>query len=148
MNTPFRHSRIAIAVAGCVLAFAAGQAQGAAFALAETSGSGLGNAFAGGAAAAEDASTVWANPAGMVRLPMQAVAALHIVTPSIKFNNDGSVPALNQPLGDDGISCPTCISRPRSPRSSSSASASMRRSASSPTTAAGSSGATRASSRT
>lgn len=102
MNTPFRHSRIAIAVAGCALAFAAGQAQGSAFALAETSGSGLGNAFAGGAAAAEDASTVWANPAGMVRLPMQAVAALHLITPSIKFNNEGSLAALNQPLGDDG----------------------------------------------
>jgi long-chain fatty acid transport protein len=103
MKTPFRHSRIAIAVAGCALAFAAGHAQGAAFALAETSGSGLGNAFAGGAAAAEDASTVWSNPAGMVRIPtMQAVGVLHIVTPSIKFNNNGSVAALNQPLGDDG----------------------------------------------
>ena len=33
---------------------------------------------------------------------MQAVGALHIVTPSIKFNNNGSVAALNQPLGDDG----------------------------------------------
>jgi long-chain fatty acid transport protein len=103
MNTPYRHSRIAIAVAGCALAFAAGQAQGSAFAINEISGSGLGNAYAGGAAAAEDASTVWSNPAGMVRIPtMQAVAALHIVTPSIKFNDNGSVAAFNQPLGDDG----------------------------------------------
>jgi long-chain fatty acid transport protein len=76
----------------------------AAFGLAEQSGSGLGNAFAGGAAVAEDASTVWANPAGMSRIPtMQGVAALHLITPSIKFStNDGSVAALNQPLGHQG----------------------------------------------
>ncbi|MBK6336571.1 MAG: outer membrane protein transport protein [Betaproteobacteria bacterium] len=103
MNTPFRHSRIAVAVAGCALAFAAGQAQGAAFQLNEISGSGLGNAYAGGAAVAEDASTVWSNPAGMVRLPtMQAAAALHVITPSIQFNNNGSIAAFNQPLGHEG----------------------------------------------
>ncbi len=37
------------------------------FAIAEQSASGLGTAFAGGAAIAEDASTVWYNPAGMTR---------------------------------------------------------------------------------
>jgi long-chain fatty acid transport protein len=104
MTTPFRHTRLALALAGCALACAAGQVQGAAFGLAEQSGSGLGNAFAGGAAVAEDASTVWSNPAGMSRIPtMQAVAALHIITPSVKFaNNDGSIAALNQPLGHMG----------------------------------------------
>jgi long-chain fatty acid transport protein len=104
MTTPFRHTRLALALAACALAFAAGQAQGAAFGLAEQSGSGLGNAFAGGAAVAEDASTVWANPAGMSRIPtMQGVAALHLITPSVKFStNDGSVAALNQPLGHMG----------------------------------------------
>lgn len=102
MELLFVRTRLAAAVAGCALALAAGQAQGAAFAIAEQSASGMGTAFAGGAAEAADASTVWMNPAGMVRLPMQLVAALHVVTPSIKFNNDGSIAALNQPLGDAG----------------------------------------------
>ena len=49
---------------------------GSAFALQEQSGSGLGNAFAGGAAAAEDATTIFTNPAGMSRLTgMQAAVA-------------------------------------------------------------------------
>lgn len=102
MKLPFVRTPLAVAVGGCALAVAAGQAQGAAFALAEQSASGMGTAFAGGAAEAADASTVWMNPAGMVRLPMQLVAALHVVTPSIEFNNDGSIAALNQPLGDSG----------------------------------------------
>ncbi|MFH2139482.1 MAG: outer membrane protein transport protein [Pseudomonadota bacterium] len=45
----------------------AGQACASGFALIEQ-GSGLGNAFAGGAASAEDAATVFYNPAGMSRL--------------------------------------------------------------------------------
>lgn len=45
----------------------AGQAGASGFALIEQ-GSGLGNAFAGGAASAEDAATVFYNPAGMSRL--------------------------------------------------------------------------------
>lgn len=45
----------------------AGQAVASGFALIEQ-GSGLGNAFAGGAAGAEDATTIFFNPAGMSRL--------------------------------------------------------------------------------
>ncbi|HEX6018651.1 MAG TPA: outer membrane protein transport protein [Burkholderiaceae bacterium] len=75
----------------------------AGFQLNETSGSGLGNAFAGGAAAAEDASTVWSNAAGMSRLRSpQVVGALHLVKPSIKFTDEGSSAALGQTLGGDG----------------------------------------------
>lgn len=103
MKTPHRRTRIALAVAGVALAFGAGQAHGAAFGLAEQSGSGLGNAFAGGAAIADDAATVWHNPAGMSRLARPEVAAsIHFITPSIKFRNDGSVAAANQPLGHEG----------------------------------------------
>ncbi len=103
MTTPFRRTRIATALAGFALALGAGHAAGAGFALQENSGSGLGNAFAGGAAAAEDASTIWANPAGMSRIgTMQAAAALHLITPSMKFNNVGSIAAAQQPLGGDG----------------------------------------------
>jgi long-chain fatty acid transport protein len=68
--------------------------------LQENSASGLGNAFAGGAAVAEDASTVWWNPAGMSRLRQgEAVLAVHFILPSNKFSDNGSQAALNQPLG-------------------------------------------------
>lgn len=103
MRIPFRRSRLAAALAGAALVLAAPIAQGAAFALQENNASGLGNAYAGGAAVAEDASTVWANPAGMSRLRQrEAVGAIHLITPSNKFRNDGSIPAFGQPLGDEG----------------------------------------------
>jgi long-chain fatty acid transport protein len=103
MTTPFRRTRIATALAGFALALGAGHAAGAGFALQENSGSGLGNAFAGGAAVAEDASTIWANPAGMSRIgTMQAAGALHLIQPSMKFNNGASVAAAQQTLGGDG----------------------------------------------
>ena len=58
----------------------------AGFALAEQSVKGLGNAFAGGAAVAEDATTVFFNPAGMSRLEgMNITAGLHYIVPSAKF---------------------------------------------------------------
>ena len=102
-SNQFRRTRVAAAVAGLTLALGAGQAFGAAFALQEQSISGLGNAYAGGAAAAEDASTVFTNPAGMSKITsMQLVNGLSIITPSIKFNDNGSVRALNQPLGGNG----------------------------------------------
>jgi len=71
------------------------QVQASAFALQEQGVSGLGNAYAGAAAAAEDASTVWWNPAGMARLPRGAhfLVAGHAISPSTKFTNSGSVPA-------------------------------------------------------
>jgi len=88
---------------GVVLGLFAGHAFGAAFALQENSGSAMGNAFAGGAAAAEDASTLWSNPAGMTRLTSpQLAAAVHFVTPSFNFHDEGSQPAAFQPLGGTG----------------------------------------------
>ena len=94
---------VARAVAAIVLALGAGQAFGAAFALQEQNASGLGNDYAGGAAVAEDASTVWANPAGMARFStIQIVAAVNAITPSDKFRDDGSSKAFNQPLGNTG----------------------------------------------
>ena len=76
---------------------------GAAFALQENSASGLGNAFAGGAASAEDVSTIWANPAGMSRFATPQVAgAVHFVIPSFKFKDEGSQAAAFQPLGGTG----------------------------------------------
>lgn len=103
MHIPYRRTRIALALGGVALALCAGQAHGAAFALQETSASGLGNAFAGGAAAAQDASTLWSNPAGMAKIgSMQVTGAVHLITPKIEFNNDGSVAPSFQPLGHTG----------------------------------------------
>src|SRR5450631_2334401 len=98
----FHRTRLAAAVGSAVLSLAAGHtglAYGSAFALQEQSGSGLGNAFAGGAAAAEDASTIFVNPAGMSRLPgMQAVVAGSLICPQAKFSDNGSQPAALQVL--------------------------------------------------
>ncbi len=77
--------------------------QAAGFALIEQSGSGMGNAYAGGAAAAEDASTIFFNPAGMTYIQgTQAVGAVHLIKPNAEFNNQGSVAAAGKPLGDEG----------------------------------------------
>jgi len=98
-----RITRVAAAVGGVVLALSATQAAAAGFALQENSGSAIGNAFAGGAASAEDASTIWSNPAGITRLASPQVAvAVHFITPSFKFRDEGSQPAAFQPLGDTG----------------------------------------------
>jgi long-chain fatty acid transport protein len=105
----FRRAQVAAAVGAAVLGCSAGQAYGSAFALQEQSGSGLGNAFAGGAAAAEDASTIFTNPAGMSRLAgIQAVAAGSGICPSAKFSDTGSQPAMFQPLGGNGGDAGSC----------------------------------------
>ena len=94
---------VASAIAGITLMSAAAPAVGAGFQINETSASGLGNAFAGGAAAADDASTMWSNVAGITRLrTREVVGALHLVKPSIKFGNEASAPAAGQALGGDG----------------------------------------------
>ncbi|HVF63490.1 MAG TPA: outer membrane protein transport protein [Casimicrobiaceae bacterium] len=103
MSFPFRRTHVASALVAAAATVAAPLAQGAAFALQENNASGLGNAYAGGAAIAEDASTVWWNPAGMARLKhREAVQAIHLISPSTKFSDDGSIAALGQPLGNNG----------------------------------------------
>ena len=103
MTKPFRRTTIAAAVSGLALALGAGQAFGSAFALAEQNVMGLGNAFAGAAATAEDANTVWHNPAGLARLYFpQVETAIHVVIPSAKFQNANSQTAFLQPLGGTG----------------------------------------------
>jgi long-chain fatty acid transport protein len=103
MTKLFTPTAIAHAAAGLTLLLGVVPAFAAGFQLNENSGSGLGNAFAGGAAAAEDATTVWSNPAGMSRIRTpQGVGALHLVRPSIKFHDEASSSALGQSLGGDG----------------------------------------------
>jgi len=103
MTKLFARTPLARAVVGLTVLLGAAPAFAAGFQLNENSASGLGNAFAGGAAVAEDASTMWSNAAGMSRLgTAQFVGALHLVKPSIKFHDGGSSPAALQSLGGDG----------------------------------------------
>ena len=86
------------------------------FLLFEQGVKGLGNSFAGGAAIAEDPSTIFYNPAGLTRLPgSQLALAGYYIAPEAKFDNQGSTvsPALpvvgGTPLsggdgGDAGVS--------------------------------------------
>ncbi len=88
-------------VTAAILGAFSATASASGFALIEQSGSGLGNAYAGGAASAEDASTVFFNPAGMSRIPgKQVVVALHAISPSAKFTNTGTT--LARPLNGEG----------------------------------------------
>jgi long-chain fatty acid transport protein len=86
------------AAVGAALAAIAGNASAAGFAIGTQNASGLGNAYAGASATAEDASTIWYNPAGMTRLPgRQAVGSLNALKPETKFSSDTSrttLPAL------------------------------------------------------
>ncbi len=102
-SVSFRRTRVTAAVAGAILALGATQAWGTGFQLNENSASSLGNAFAAGAAFTDDVSAMWWNPAALSQFPrIQGAAALHIITPSIKFSNNASLPATNQPLGGNG----------------------------------------------
>lgn len=84
-------------------------AQAGGFALTEQSVPGLGNAFGGNAATAEDASTVFFNPAGMTRLQGNSVTGgAYLIAPNIRFRNQGSTIVTGAPLtggngGDAGI---------------------------------------------
>src|SRR6267378_6730426 len=103
-STGIRKTALSLAVAG---AFAGGvsQAHASAFALIEQSASGLGSSFAGAAATAEDASTIFYNPAGMSLLPggMQVSAGLALINLSAQFSDSGSTPGAGpRPLGNNG----------------------------------------------
>jgi long-chain fatty acid transport protein len=80
------------AAVAAALAGLAGQAAAGGFAIGVQSGSATGNAVAGGAAVAEDASVVWSNPAAMTALQTKRefTTALHILKPSFQFRNEGS----------------------------------------------------------
>lgn len=53
---------------------------------------------------AEDATTVWWNPAGMSRLPRGRHLAIagSLIAPSTKFSDRGSIPPAGRPLGSNG----------------------------------------------
>jgi long-chain fatty acid transport protein len=74
-----------------VMAVFSGTASAAAFQLWEQNASGLGNAYAGSAAVADNASTVFFNPAGMTQLKgISLSAGIVAARPICKFHNEGS----------------------------------------------------------
>lgn len=81
-----------IPLASAILLSAVAQSShSAGFALIENSASGMGNAFAGAAAVAEDASTTFFNPAGLTQLSKpQMVFAGHIIRTTADFEDRGS----------------------------------------------------------
>jgi len=86
---------------GLALAGLSGLADAAGFALIEQNASGLGNAYAGAAAVAEDASTIFFNPAGMTRLPDSQVAVVgHLIKPRMEFSGTVS-PTISGGQGGD-----------------------------------------------
>jgi long-chain fatty acid transport protein len=99
---PLVRKLMAVAV-GAALGGLVSSAVAGGFAIGTQSGSGTGNAFTGGAAAADDASVAWYNPALMTLLPGKQIAgALHVVNPSFKFSNQGSTGAFAAPGTGDG----------------------------------------------
>ncbi|MDH2242686.1 outer membrane protein transport protein [Pseudomonas sp. GD03909] len=109
MKTTWLKTALAVAVGALST-----QAMAAGFALNEQSISGMGTSFAGRSSSADDATTLFGNPAGMSRLKREEVsfgmAAIHAKT-DIK-NNSGSfsspVPVLNGPIdgSNDGDMVP------------------------------------------
>jgi long-chain fatty acid transport protein len=68
-----------------------GAASASGFQLMEQNASGIGNAYAGSAAVAENASTIYYNPAGMTQLRDHEVSGgITAIRPSYKFSNNGS----------------------------------------------------------
>ena len=88
--------------AGAVFAAQAACASG--FQLLEQNAAGLGDAYAGSAATAADASTIFVNPAGMPRLqPLEFSLGGDVISPSYKFGNTASAdtPAATGSNGGD-----------------------------------------------
>jgi long-chain fatty acid transport protein len=102
MNASTRARNPALLI-GVFFGIGGGHALAAGFAIQLQTASSMGNANSGVAATAEDAGTAWWNPAGMSLLPRaQGALSLHIDDPSVRFQNQGSQPALGQPLGKEG----------------------------------------------
>lgn len=85
-----------------MLGLCAGATHAAGFQLLEQNASGIGASFAGSAALAEDASTVFFNPAGMTLLApdkKHVSAGVDLINLSTKFSDRGSTAAVAQALG-------------------------------------------------
>lgn len=92
-----KKTTIARLLPAALLALGSGAASAAGFQLLEQNASGIGNAYAGSAAVAENASTIFFNPAGMTQLQAREISlGVSAVRPSFDFKNKGSV-ILNAP---------------------------------------------------
>ncbi len=93
---------VAIALSGAA-ALGSSEVSAAGFALLEQNTSGLGNAYAGSAAVAEDASTIFFNSAGLTQLkrPSLVMNGALIMVKS-EFKNGASQPAFSHALGSSG----------------------------------------------
>ncbi|WP_460873488.1 OmpP1/FadL family transporter [Paralcaligenes ginsengisoli] len=89
-------------VSAIILSIGASNAHASAFQLIEQNASGLGNGYAGSAAIADNASTIFFNPAGMTRLPGVSISAgATAISTSFKFSNNGSTGPGGLPLGSN-----------------------------------------------
>jgi long-chain fatty acid transport protein len=99
-------SILLFAMPALIVIMVSGQAGAAGFQLFEENAAGIGNAYAGSAASAENASTIFFNPAGMTRLQEREISAgVTAVRPSFKFNNNGTThpgSSANDTDGGDG----------------------------------------------
>ena len=81
------------------------------FALIEHGASGMGNAYAGAAAVAHDASTIWFNPAGMSELDGRELGVgLHVLATETEFVDRGTI--LNPGIVTDVDGDPVPVSGP------------------------------------
>jgi len=99
-------SFLAVVAMSCVL-LSSGSAMGSGFAIIEQSAASAGYAYAGVAAAAQDASTIFFNPAGMaLQSGNELQLGAHYIIPKADFKNQGSTTVLTTPLsggnGGDG----------------------------------------------
>jgi long-chain fatty acid transport protein len=87
MNSPSTLKLLPALIVGLL----AGNASAAGFQLIEQTASGIGNAYAGSAAVAENASTIFYNPAGMTQLKDRELSTgLTAIGTSFKFTDTGS----------------------------------------------------------
>jgi len=94
LKSSFSKTLLALSIASASTISQAGS-----FGLIEQSASGQGSAYAGASAIAEDASTIYFNPAGMTRLSgSQIVVAGHVVAAKAEFTNTGSTDGTGAPL--------------------------------------------------
>ena len=81
----------AVAAIGASLSLAASQAHAAGFFIQEQNAAGVGRAQAGNVVAADDASTIFFNPAGMSLLQgMQATVGVDVIIPKASLTDLGS----------------------------------------------------------
>lgn len=99
--TAFAFAALALGGTGAV---GVGAARAGSFQINEQSVSGLGTAYAGGAAVADDPSTLFFNPAGAALLPQpSSQTGLHYIHPRAEFDNQGSSYGNAFPIrGSDG----------------------------------------------